>query len=50
MCRQNILFLKLNLCLGGFEFFRLKVPQSPLPRPWCPSMTIVISVALTSLR
>ena len=24
--------------------------MSIVPRPWCPSMTIVISVALTSLR
>ena len=31
MCRQNVLFRKLNICFGRFELFRLKVPQSPLP-------------------
>ena len=30
ICRQNVLFLKLNICLGGFELFRLKVSQFPL--------------------
>ena len=30
MCHKNLLFQKLNIRLW-FEFFRLKVPQSPLP-------------------
>ena len=29
MCLKNLFFQKLNICLGGLSFFRLKVPSLP---------------------